>query len=220
MAATMEEPAITPSQRGERLGKVYYDQRWRLWALRILVVAVVVLILIAEPVWRSVSLIHKSIQFSGLALLIAAMLGRLWATLYIGGRKNISLMTSGPYSITRNPLYVFSTMGSIGAGLMFGSLLLAGLLGLGVGIVLYATARGEAVLLRRHFGSAYRHYASRVPLFWPRPSLYQDAISPTFNPLTLKRALGDAVLFVLVIPVAGLIDLLRDTGMPSLFVIP
>jgi protein-S-isoprenylcysteine O-methyltransferase Ste14 len=191
----------------------YFDQRWRLHTLRLFGVAMFVLILIADPAWQDHAITQKSIQFAGATLVIAAVLGRLWSTLYIGGRKNITLMTKGPYSITRNPLYFFSTVGSVGAGLVFGSLTLAVLIGGAVGAILYATSRGEAALLQSHFGSSYRHYAARVPLFWPQPGIYEEANDTTFDPRALKRALGDAILFLLVIPFAGAIELLRHSGL-------
>lgn len=191
----------------------YYDQRWRLYALRLFGLATAVLILVADPVWRDYPIIQMSIQFAGATLIIGAVLGRLWSTLYIGGRKNVTLMIKGPYSITRNPLYFFSTVGSVGAGLVFGSLTLGVLIGGAVGVVLYATSRGEAALLQSHFGSSYEQYAKRVPLFWPRPRIYEEANEPTFHPQTLKRALGDAILFLLVIPFAGIVELLRHSGL-------
>jgi protein-S-isoprenylcysteine O-methyltransferase Ste14 len=178
------------------------------------------LILIADPVWRDHPTIQKSIQFAGATLVIGAVLGRLWATLYIGGRKNSVLTTKGPYSVTRNPLYLFSTVGSVGAGFAFGSIVLAGLAGLTVGTILYATSRGEAALLHSRFGTQYESYAKRVPLFWPQPCLYQEASDTTFEPHALKRALGDAVLFLLVIPSAQLVDVLRASGLlPRLIVL-
>ncbi|WP_157699717.1 methyltransferase family protein [Pseudorhodoplanes sinuspersici] len=175
--------------------------------------ATFILILIADPVWQDHPIIQKSIQFIGATLIVGAVLGRLWSTLYIGGRKNITLMTKGPYSITRNPLYFFSTIGSVGAGLVFGSVALGALAGVAVGVILYATSRGEAALLSSHFGSSYRHYAARVPLFWPQPGIYEEASDTTFDPRALKWALGDTILFLLVIPFAGAVDLLRHSGL-------
>jgi protein-S-isoprenylcysteine O-methyltransferase Ste14 len=198
----------------------YYDQQWRLYALRSFGLAMVALILIAEPVWTGRPVALRCVQLAGATLVIGAVLGRLWATLYIGGRKNSILMTQGPYSVTRNPLYFFSTVGSVGAGLTFGSLVLGGLAGVTVGAILYATSRGEAELLQSHFGECYDSYARRVPLFWPRPCLYEETSDPAFHPQALKRALGDSILFLLVIPGAQLIELLRSSGwLPRLLVL-
>lgn len=207
-----EEREANHRSSGEH-ASAYYDQRWRLYALRSFGLAMAVLILIGDPVWRDHPIIQKSIQFIGAALVIGAVLGRLWSTLYIGGRKNITLMTKGPYSITRNPLYFFSTVGSVGAGLVFGSLTLGALTGAAVGVILYATSRGEAALLHTHFGSSYEQYARQVPLFWPQPCRYKEANDTTFDPQALKRALGDTILFLLVIPFAGAVDLLRHSGL-------
>src|SRR5262245_36127901 len=56
-------------------------------------------------------------EMLGFLLLIIAALGRLWAFAYIGGKKNRELCQEGPYSLTRNPLYLFSFVGVIGASL-------------------------------------------------------------------------------------------------------
>ncbi|MGB4295037.1 MAG: hypothetical protein WBJ16_05340 [Smithellaceae bacterium] len=41
----------------------------------------------------------------GAVLVGVASMGRLWCSLYIAGYKAEILVTEGPYSITRNPLY-------------------------------------------------------------------------------------------------------------------
>ena len=51
--------------------------------------------------------------FSYLLVALATM-GRLWCGFYVFGRKNQELCQDGPYSICRNPLYVFSFMGGMG----------------------------------------------------------------------------------------------------------
>jgi len=48
--------------------------------------------------------LHEAVEGAGLALIAAAIVGRAWCTLYIGGRKLHELVTAGPYSISRNPL--------------------------------------------------------------------------------------------------------------------
>ena len=55
----------------------------------------------------------------GIFLLFVGILGRLYATLYIGGMKNSgsdgnSFISDGIYSVCRNPLYFFSFVGLLG----------------------------------------------------------------------------------------------------------
>lgn len=45
-------------------------------------------------------------DFAGWLLFLAYLGIRIWATLYVGGVKDKVLQTTGPYSITRNPLYL------------------------------------------------------------------------------------------------------------------
>src|SRR5438874_6144411 len=52
-------------------------------------------------------------------ILLTAAFGRIWSAAYISGRKNHELVVDGPYSLTRNPLYFFSFLGYLGAGLAF-----------------------------------------------------------------------------------------------------
>jgi protein-S-isoprenylcysteine O-methyltransferase Ste14 len=51
--------------------------------------------------------IHEMIEWFGIVLIVICILGRTWASLYIGGRKIDELVTVGPYSTMRNPLYFF-----------------------------------------------------------------------------------------------------------------
>ena len=64
-------------------------------------------------------------------LLLIAAFGRVWTSAFISGRKDNELVTDGPYSISRNPLYFFSLLGYVGAGLAFEKLTVA----LGFGII-------------------------------------------------------------------------------------
>ena len=50
----------------------------------------------------------RLIEMAGLVLILVCILGRTWCTLYIGGLKKRELVTAGPYSVVRNPLYVFT----------------------------------------------------------------------------------------------------------------
>jgi protein-S-isoprenylcysteine O-methyltransferase Ste14 len=78
-------------------------------------------------------------------------------------RPTTALVTTGPYALTRNPIYVGGSAAFAGLGLMLASPWLVGLvipivLALHFGVIL----REEAYLARL-FGDAYRDYCRRVP---------------------------------------------------------
>ena len=52
----------------------------------------------------------ESLQMSilGFVLVVFGSFGRIWASLYIEGNKTKNLITAGPFSMVRNPLYFFS----------------------------------------------------------------------------------------------------------------
>ena len=97
---------------------------------------------------------------------------RAWAAGHI--RKNESLARSGPYALTRNPLYLGSfVLGlgfTIGAGRWLLGILFAALF---LGIYL-PVMRVESRTLAQMFGDEYRQYADHVPLFFPRLTPYRD----------------------------------------------
>ncbi len=193
------------------------DQRPRLRILRLCAVLGIGGLSLTRPAWNEASAIHELIEHIGLALVLLCIVGRLWSILYIGGRKNAELVVSGPYSITRNPLYLFSTIGATGIGFMFGSLAAACLFGSTTYIVLLRTALQEERFLRSRFGPAYHAYASRTPRFWPNPMLYQEARGTTFSPKIVRRTLREACLLLLFFPLIEAFEYLQAEGsLPTL----
>lgn len=106
----------------------------------------------------------------GIALLGLAL--RAWAAGHI--RKNAALATSGPYSYTRNPLYLGSFLLGVGFTVASGQPLLAiPFAALFLGIY-YPVMRVEAADLAQLFGEDYHTYARAVPLLLPRLIPYRD----------------------------------------------
>lgn len=66
------------------------------------------------PLWGEGSSVLEPMEVAGLVLRFTAILGWLWNILYIGYQKNSRLITDGPHSISRNPLYLFSLIGVTG----------------------------------------------------------------------------------------------------------
>src|SRR5262245_14008421 len=107
-------------------------QRKRKLALTLGAALWLLAMLVTQSRWRTgAPYLYLLIAGVGLVLILLGILGRTWCTLYIGGLKKRELVTAGPYSLVRNPLYVFSALGAAGIGAQTGSALLAVLLGAG-----------------------------------------------------------------------------------------
>ena len=102
--------------------------------------------------------------------LIIAGLGqalRIWAAGHL--IKGGEVTRSGPYSWTRNPLYLGSSLVGLGFCLAAGRWELGALLGVLLLGVYRPVIGTEARKLSERFPEAYEEYARTVPLFIPRP---------------------------------------------------
>jgi protein-S-isoprenylcysteine O-methyltransferase Ste14 len=164
---------------------------------------------------------HEMIEWIGIILIVVCILGRTWASLYIGGRKIDELVTTGPYSIMRNPLYSFSFLGAAGAGAQTGSLVLALICGALAYIVFYVVVLQEEKLLLERYGEKYRTFMARVPRFLPNPRLWRDEQTLTIRPPRVLTTFADALVFLLAVPVAEGFEYLQEIGtIPVLLVLP
>ncbi|AZO35633.1 MAG: isoprenylcysteine carboxylmethyltransferase family protein [Mesorhizobium sp.] len=197
-----------------------FDQHKRLIFVQVAAVLAVILLLFSRPALAEGSNGHESLETIGFAMVLACFLGRLWSILFVGGRKNDELIVSGPFSMTRNPLYFFSTVGAVGIGLMFGSVLAAAMLGLASFLVFRFTARKEAAYLAGKFGAAYAAYAERTPSFWPNPLLYRDEAQWLFSTGALRNTFRDGLYFLALFPVIEAVEYFRLSGhLPTLFTV-
>src|SRR5262249_39721080 len=138
-----------------------------------------------------------------------------------GGRKKRELITLGPYSVVRNPLYLFTSLGAAGIGAQTGSALVALLFAAASLTVFYVVARREEGFLAKTFATDFPAYAKRVPRFWPRLSSWQDADELRVKPHLVRRTFLDACLFLLAVPAASLLVWLQGfAGLPVLLLLP
>jgi protein-S-isoprenylcysteine O-methyltransferase Ste14 len=161
--------------------------------------------------------VHETMRWIGGGLIFICISGRTWCSLYIGGRKNYELVTVGPYSVSRNPLYVFSIIGAIGIGAQFGAVSVAILGGVCAWLVHILVVRQEERLLLAEHGEAYARYLAEVPRFFPRFSLWRDLETLEVRPRAFTRTFADACMFLSAIPVAGALDLLHHLGLLRVF---
>lgn len=158
------------------------------------------------------TLFHEGLEAFGLLLIAVCIVGRAWCSLYIGGRKKAEIVDRGPYSISRNPLYVFSFLGAFGMGAQSGSVTIAGLFLLVTVVVFHLTVKREEVWLAREFGAVYAAYRQRTPRFWPDFSRWQDRETLEIRPTFFLTTLRDGMVMLLAVPLFEWIETSQHAG--------
>jgi protein-S-isoprenylcysteine O-methyltransferase Ste14 len=188
-------------------------------AFEICAVFALALLVLTSPRWGHS--VHRYMEAVGIYLVAVCILGRTLCSMYITGHKSDRLIDIGPYSICRNPLYVFSLIGAIGVGLMSGSIVISLLFGFVVWLVQrIVVSKEEAFLLNKH-GESYREYMARVPRFWPDFSLWNSGDNIVVRTRGVLGTFADASLFLLAIPVMEVLEFLKESGsLPVLLELP
>ena len=145
---------------------------WMRWRVRLGYPVAIVFLLLVAPIPLSIA--------AGGLIAAFGLLVRALAAGYL--RKDEQLATTGPYALTRNPLYLGSAMLAAGF-IVAGDSWRAGLL-VACYFALFYTAviRNEEADLRKHFGAAFDQWAARVPLFLPRLRARTDEASQAKTP--------------------------------------
>lgn len=110
----------------------------------------------------------------GFAIVLIGEAGRFWALTYIGPKSRAEgkrradrLITEGPYSLTRNPLYVANL--TIAAGVLVAANRWPLLAAVPLGVVYYSlVALAEEEFLKRAFPDQWEDFFRTVPRFIPR----------------------------------------------------
>lgn len=157
--------------------------------------------------------LHEHIEAFGIGAILVAILGRTWCTLYIGGRKSAEIVRGGPYSVTRNPLYVFSTIGAAGIGAMTGSITVAVVFAILCYAAFHAVILVEEAYLEENFGDSYRQYMREVPRFFPNPRLFRESDMLAVRPQLLYRTFTDGLLFLAAYPFFEFVEYLQESGL-------
>ena len=196
-------------------------RKWRVLALRACFLPVVAVALFVRPSWPVGSRLAFWVEVSGYLLLLAGLLVRIWSIFYVGSRKSRELVTHGPYSLCRNPLYIGSFLLTIGAGLCFENLLM--LVG-GVCIVLpthLVVVRMEEARLAELFGERYLAYKRRVPRYWPRLGGYESPAEVLVSVRAMRRIAIDTMGVLLLPEIEDFLEVLHREGvLPVLWHFP
>lgn len=188
---------------------------------RIFVVIILPFVFFSLGMLSEANPMHEILEWTGHVFVILCVLGRSYCAAYIGGRKNGELVQEGPFSIVRNPLYVFSFIGITGIGLQSGMFSLLALLI--AGFVIYyrqVVAREENFLLHK-FGDSYRDYMQTVPRWWPRWQRWREPELIATQPRLLRETMQDAVVFFAAFPMFELLHALHENGrLPTYLLLP
>jgi len=196
-------------------------QQMRRLTIFLVTVPALVLFPFVRSVWDWQGPVQEWVENIGFSLVLVAIFGRCWASLYIGGRKMRDLVQRGPFSVMRNPLYFFSFVGAFGMGAASGSVVLASAFLFFAYVVFRDVVRKEEAALHILFGEPYADYCKRVPRFLPNPLLWHDDEVLEIQPKRVIRTLIDALPFVLAMPMFEVIGMLQVDGMlPVLLYLP
>jgi protein-S-isoprenylcysteine O-methyltransferase Ste14 len=77
-------------------------------------------------------------------------------------RPTTTVVESGPYQFTRNPIYLSMALSLIGLAMVFDNLWLLLMLAAFALVIRYGVVAREEAYLERKFGDVYRDYRSRV----------------------------------------------------------
>jgi len=117
----------------------------------------------------------ESLQMSilGFIMIVFGSFGRIWASLYIEGNKTKNLITAGPFSIVRNPLYFFSLIMLLGFSLALKAIYLP--LALFFIFVLFhlPTIANEEKKLQDIHGEKFTSYVKSTPRLIPNIFKYK-----------------------------------------------
>jgi protein-S-isoprenylcysteine O-methyltransferase Ste14 len=155
--------------------------RWRGAVGGLLLVPAMMVSLFSAPILAADSWTHLALQIAAWSSFVAGATFRFWATLYVGGRKERELVTDGPYSLCRHPLYLGSLLLGISGALFIESPLL--LVALAIVALIYVRTTipvEEAVLRTRHRGQ-HEAYVREVPRLWPRSHVVRTPATITVD---------------------------------------
>ncbi|WP_027055015.1 methyltransferase family protein [Mesorhizobium erdmanii] len=135
------------------------------------VTSVVGTFLVVVAMFLTPALQNETVQMVALGLIFIGMVSSVFCLYWLGRSFSImatarQLVTSGPYSIVRHPLYICEATFVLGMILSHFSVVMVAI-GVVQFILQYRRARNEEAILRETFAE-YNEYARRVPMLFPR----------------------------------------------------
>lgn len=179
---------------------------------QIMALILVGLIFLSESYWEQHSRFVATVMFClGLGLVGVASIGRMWCSLYIAGYKSNVLVTEGPYSMCRNPLYFFSLLGGIGVGLTTDTIFFPAVIVLFFALYYPYTIRKEEKNLFEQHAKNFSDYLKMTPVFFPKFSLLKEPSEYVVKPVLFRKHMIDAMWFVWLVVIMEVIEVLHQS---------
>jgi len=192
-------------------------EKTRIPISRIFAIILLIVILFSDSKWEQILFISNVYFLVGCILVGIGSLGRLWCSLYIAGYKNSVLVTFGPYSMTRNPLYFFSLLGAVGVGLATETLVIPFvILVLFLGYYPTVIRSEERRLLKLH-GKKFEAYGRNTPTFFPKLSLLEEPLTYTVNTKIFRKNIFGALWFIWLMGIMEIIEAFHEAGVLPIY---
>jgi len=146
--------------------------------------------------WLSNQSYFFSFIILGFIFIWISVVGRIWASIYLSGYKDNQIINEGPFSLVRNPLYIFSLAGLIGIGLTTASLILLGAMLVVYILIYHHTINSEEFFLNKKFGDEYNNYRLKTNKLLPSKKNYLEPSEYTIKTKFVMNSVVDSMWFV------------------------
>jgi len=186
----------------------------RIGLTRLLFIPLLAYIILTPP-WETRNYLSLLVEILGYVCLVVATLGRVWCLTYIGGYKQATLITDGPYSIVRNPLYLFSFIGGVGLGLATEHPTVALVILCAFGLYYPFVVDKEEHLLEELHGEPFLEYKQRTPRWIPHFKGFTEPEVWQVKPIFIRRGMLSAMWFLWLYMAWEIIEKLQSHGVIS-----
>jgi hypothetical protein len=157
------------------------------------------------------------IQWLGFIMVVITTLGRIWCFVYISGYKDDRLVQYGPYSLVRNPLYVFSFIGTIGLGFASENLLVLALMVILFSVFYPSVIDEEESSLMALYGKSFEAYRDKTPRWIPDFKHFTESEEYTVKPRIFVKAMLESMWFLLFFMILQVIENFHHMGILPVF---
>lgn len=193
-------------------------EKYRILVSRVSAIIALFFICTTESYWE---IANDQVSFSlfcaGMIFVGFASLGRVWCLLYITGHKNKTLITEGPYSICRNPLYFCNMIGVIGIGCCSETFTFPVVFMAIFAFYYPFVIVNEERRLAGKFGKEYTEYQQRVPAFFPKFPKLTEPETYIVNPKAYRRYIFSALWIIWMVGFIEFFEGMREIGLSKHF---